>query len=386
MNTWRRSRAIPALAATAVGFVFAAAALVASLGGASAVTSSSPSAAVTLTVVGSTTGLTDGSTVTFHVDTTGGTTLNGAITSRICSSGPLIANSADFGFVNGTRCVKPGGIFEGALAGADYTKNQGTFAGATTSDSRSHLVGTGTVAWQNDSLDVGSLTCDASTSCDLVVSVNINVSPSVVFFTQPLTFAGEETSSTTTSSTTTSTSTTTTSTTTTTTVPPSSTTTTLGTTTTTVLPTDGSTMSTTQGVPGSSFSVESSGWKPESTVGATFNSDPVDLGDMVADTDGTVHGVFAVPNVAPGAHTVKLVGVDESDEERTVSMSFTVVASPGTATTLSPSNPVSSSSGVSGPLAFTGAGTRDLLSFAVLLLAAGCLMLDVSLRRRALDR
>jgi len=324
--------------------------------------------------------------VTFHVDTTGGTTLNGAITSRICSSGPLITNSADFGFVNGTRCVKPGGIFEGALAGADYTKNQGTFAGATTSDNRSHLVGTGTVAWQNDSLDVGSLTCDASTSCDLVVSVNINVSPGVVFFTQPLTFAGEGTSSTTTSSTSTTTTTSTsTTTTTTTTVPPSSTTTTLGTTTTTVAPTDGSTMSTTQGMSGSSFSVDSTGWKPESTVGATFNSDPVDLGDMVADADGNVHGVFSVPNVAPGAHTVKLVGVDEGDEERTVSMSFTVVASPGTAT-LSPSNPVSSSSGVSGPLAFTGVGIRDLLSLAVLLLAAGCLMLDVSLRRRALDR
>jgi len=388
MDTWRRSRAIPALVAIAVGLIIGATALAASLGNASAVTSSHPSAAVTLTIVGSTTGLGDGSVVTFHVDTTGDTTLNGSIISRICSPGPLITNNGDFGYVNGTRCVNESGIFDGGLTGADYNKNHGVFAGSSSGD-RTHKVGTGSVGWQNDNLDLGALTCDETTSCDLVVQVNINTAPSVVYFTQPLVFGdggGETTTTTTTTTTSTTTTAPTTSTTTTTTQP--ATTTTLGTTTTTTtkpVPT-GSSLSTTSGGVGSSFSVDSNGWKPGSTVAATFNSTPVDLGDLVADAGGVVKGAFAVPAVEPGAHTVTLAGVDPQDAARTVSMPYTVVPATTATTTLTPSNSGGTSGGAAGPLALTGVESRDLASLAVLLLAAGCLFLDASIRRRAIDR
>ena len=100
---------------------------------------------------------------------------------------------------------------------------------------------------------------------------------------------------------------------------------------------------------------------------------------------GVVKGAFAVPAVEPGAHTVSLDGTDPQDVTRAVSMPFAVVASTTSTTTLTPSGGAASG-GVAGPLALTGVESRDLASLAVLLLAAGCLFLDASLRRRAVDR
>ncbi len=383
-------------------------------------------APVTLTFTTPTTGLGDGSGVGFHVDTSAQTTLNGAITSRICSPAPpQINNSFDFGF-QGTRCVKPTTVQPGTgLTGAQYSKSQGTFSGATTSGDLTHNVGTGTAVWLNDTPVGVSLTCDSAHPCDLVVQVNISTAPGVVYFEQSLTFGGGGTTTTTTTTTTappgsttttttsppastTTTTTTTTSppasttttttappasTTTTTTSPPASTTTTSSTTTTTTSP-PGSTTTTlpgpvtltsTQGPSGSTFSLVSDTWMPDSKVAVSFHSDPVPLGELTADDTGKVSGTFTVPAVEPGAHTVQLDGTSEQDEPQTLTMGFTVVAT--TTTTLSPSGSVggttTGSASASGPLAFTGASTRDLASAAVLSLAAGLVLIDLSIRRRA---
>ena len=162
-----------------------------SMRAAGAVTSSAPAANVSLTIVGSTTNLspTSATPITFHADTSNGTTLNGSITSRICSDGPLITNSGDFGFQTGTRCVKPGGIFaQTGFTGADFTKGQGNFSGVTGSGNLTHNVAVGTADWQNDALDVGHVECSSTSPCNLVVAVNINTAPGTVYFTQQLTF------------------------------------------------------------------------------------------------------------------------------------------------------------------------------------------------------
>jgi hypothetical protein len=154
---------------------------------------------VSLTFVGGTTNLaTPGpDTLTFHVDTTSGATLNGAVTSRICSPAPPpINNSFDFGF-QATRCVKPGGVQSGTgLTGANYSKAQGTFTGVSTTNNLTHNVGTGTVVWVNDTPTGVSLTCDSSNPCDLVVEVNIKRADNtgaVVYFEQQFTFAAPPT-------------------------------------------------------------------------------------------------------------------------------------------------------------------------------------------------
>jgi hypothetical protein len=131
--------------------------------------------------------------------------------------------------------------------------------------------------------------------------------------------------------------------------------------------------------------VTSDTWKPGSTVAVTFHSAPIALGDLTASDAGAVSGTFAVPPVAPGAHTVQLDGTGEDDAPQTLTMGFTVVAS--TTTTVAPSGSVggttTGTTSASGPLAITGASTRDLASAAVLTIAAGLVLIDVSIRRRA---
>ena len=112
-STHRHRRSLTALLVV-VTVSLATVALLASAGAALAPNPPAAGAPVSVTFTTPTTGLTDGSTVGFHVDTTSGT-LNGSTTSRLCIPGaPVINNSALFGF-NGERCVKPGGIFNGSL-------------------------------------------------------------------------------------------------------------------------------------------------------------------------------------------------------------------------------------------------------------------------------
>jgi hypothetical protein len=190
----RRHRRGPIALLVAVTVSMATVALLASAGVALAPNPPDQAAPVSVTFTTPLTGLTDGSTVGFHVDTTSGT-LNGSTTSRICipDAANPVNDSAQFGF-NGERCVKPGGVTPGTgLTGADYSKSQGIFAGVTTSGALTHKVGTGTVSWVNDGGIPLSLTCNAANPCDLVIEVNISTAPGTVYFTQPVTFAAPAT-------------------------------------------------------------------------------------------------------------------------------------------------------------------------------------------------
>jgi len=153
-----------------------------------AVTSSSPSTNVGVTFTTPITGLTDGSTVGFTVAPTSGETLNGDIESRICTTGTLITNNAQFGN-SGGRCVDPNTASPAppaGLVGAQYLKQHGIFSGAAAVP-LTHNVGTGTVQWFAGSLR--TITCNNLNPCNLVIKVNTNGGAGVVFFTETLNFA-----------------------------------------------------------------------------------------------------------------------------------------------------------------------------------------------------
>jgi hypothetical protein len=142
----------------------------------------------------------------------------------------------------------------------------------------------------------------------------------------------------------------------------------------------------TEGPPGTPFMLESDTWAGGTMVKVTFLSDPIELGDLEADGDGVVQGSFVVPAVEPGAHTVQLDGTGADDEPQSLSTGFTVTApaSGGGGTGTATGAPVTTVAGTqaAGPLAFSGASSRDLASAAVLLIAAGLVVLDISIRRR----
>ena len=334
-----------------------------------------------------TSGLTDGQEISISAQTTNGTLAEMA--AHICQPGKSVDNNAEWGF-QGNFCsnVAPGaGDFSKSVALANTTTGALTFKAGTT--------GPTGITWINEKGFPFTLTCDSTHPCDLVVRFQSSIAPGVYFFTAPLTFAGGTTTTTTTTTTTVAPTTTTTTgapTTTPTTVAPTTTTTTVAPTTTTVAPTTPTapsgpvTLSTSQGPPGTSFELESENWKSESEVTVTFNSDPIELGKLTANTEGAVQGVFAVPtSVEPGAHTVKLVGTGGDDQPQALSTAFTVVApiTPPNTATGAPVSPAGQTATTPGGLAFTGASTRDLASAAVLILVAGLLALDISLRRRA---
>jgi hypothetical protein len=125
-------------------------------------------------------------------------------------------------------------------------------------------------------------------------------------------------------------------------------------------------------------------WAPDSSVAATFNSDPVDLGTLTADAEGVVEGTFQVPSVEAGVHTVVLEGTGADQEPRTLEVAFTITAASSTTTVplTPPATPGGAATGgAGGPLAFTGTGARDLASIAVLVLAVGLHLLALQRRR-----
>jgi hypothetical protein len=88
-----------------------------------------------------------------------------------------------------------------------------------------------------------------------------------------------------------------------------------------------------------------------------------------------VSGIFSIPTgTAPGTHTVTLVGTDAAGAAKTVELSLVVTASSAAPITTG-STPQT--------LAFTGSPTRDLASIALLLIAAGLLLLGRRSRRAA---
>lgn len=173
--------------------------------------------AVTLTA-SPVTNLTAGQTVTFTVTTSGSTKLVGNLSAHLCKHGSTTYTGGTFGYSgqSASRCVYSGNIVSGGLAGGDYEKIYGPYAGSeSTSGSLTFKAATGTVTWgTDDGFGPFTLQADSANPVDLVLQVNLagDATP-VTYFIQPLSFAASgttTTTTTTTSTTTTSTSTTTT--------------------------------------------------------------------------------------------------------------------------------------------------------------------------------
>jgi PKD repeat protein len=78
---------------------------------------------------------------------------------------------------------------------------------------------------------------------------------------------------------------------------------------------------------GASATATATGFTPGETVSATVHSNSVDVGQVVAGPDGSVHLTFTVPeDLAPGTHELVLVG--QTSGHTTVG-AFTVIASSG---------------------------------------------------------
>ena len=140
-------------------------------GAARALSGPLPSGPVTMSVSTPTSGLTDGSAVTFSVSSTGAAVLSGGVTAHICATGQNISNSFNFGY-QGSLCVKQAGITSGVLTGGDYATTM-NFSGVTTSGDLTFHAGTGTVSWIDDLSGFNTLICDSSNPCDLVVQVRL---------------------------------------------------------------------------------------------------------------------------------------------------------------------------------------------------------------------
>jgi hypothetical protein len=174
---------------------------------------------VTLTFHTPTTGLVNGSLVTYTVATTSPTKLISTLKTHICNTGvPLTGagsfSAGAFGYSGATtKCVyddgsgvgSPPGLTSGGLTGSDYETSY-TYSGSeTTSDNPpsppnpsgvtnlGFHVGTGSVTWGNTTGHAGALTCDSTHPCDLVLEVNLtgDSSATTTYFKQTLTFAGK---------------------------------------------------------------------------------------------------------------------------------------------------------------------------------------------------
>ncbi|AZI59476.1 LPXTG cell wall anchor domain-containing protein [Nakamurella antarctica] len=141
-------------------------------------------------------------------------------------------------------------------------------------------------------------------------------------------------------------------------------------------------------VAGGSLSFTGSGFIPGESVAVWLNSDPILLGRVVADANGTVAGVVTIgPNTAPGAHSIQLIG----DSSRTASASIIVLAAsstdPDNSTASAPLAHRTSGAPVPAPalarpeLAQTGVNPAVWLSAGIIALLAGA-MLTVTGRRR----
>lgn len=80
--------------------------------------------------------------------------------------------------------------------------------------------------------------------------------------------------------------------------------------------------------PGGTIQIATRGWLPGSTVTVTMHSEPVQLGQLAANADGTASGLFTVPaNAAGGMHTVVLSGTAADGTAASVELGLTVTAS-----------------------------------------------------------
>jgi hypothetical protein len=365
--------------------------------------SSNPSAA-TFTVA-PTSGLGD-ETIIYTVSAPSG--LFG-LKAHLCEWTTSAYTESTFNIGTGTKCVNGATIYEGGLGGMtanDYETITPFSGSETTSGALSFKVGTGNVKFTSDSGQLGlggaGLTCDATTSCALVVRADVNGFGTPIFLSQQLCFGADGTctsgpTTTTTPPTTTPPTTTPPTTTPPTTTPPTTTpptttppTTVPSTTTTTAPPTDSLTPSSV--APGGSVNISSDGWKPNSVVTATLNSTPVILGTMDATAAGLVKGQFTIPTTTEvGSHTIVLGGFDPDDNLLVEALPLTVTAAvPVPADTTVTTSGFATTAGATttgvastGSLPFSGSNTRDLATVGLLLLAAGMLLLGQHYRHRS---
>lgn len=119
-----------------------------------------------------------------------------------------------------------------------------------------------------------------------------------------------------------------------------------------------------------------SGFQPGENVRGTVNSDPVDLGVVVADANGNVAFTWVVPaDFALGEHTVTLAG---ETSLRTVQATFTVFA----AAAVVGNNTNSNGNG----LANTGSATTALWGGALLMALFGAGMVMANRRNAGLHK
>jgi LPXTG-motif cell wall-anchored protein len=115
---------------------------------------------------------------------------------------------------------------------------------------------------------------------------------------------------------------------------------------------------------GDSIKVESTGWKPSSSVTITLHSDPVVLDTVNSDDSGAVSATATIPSdTAAGSHTIELTGVGTDSAARTTSTPITVTTGGG------------------GSLPRTGAAIAALAFVGLVLFGGGSLM--SAARRRA---
>lgn len=76
---------------------------------------------------------------------------------------------------------------------------------------------------------------------------------------------------------------------------------------------------------GDMMNIVSAGWQPGSAVAFDFFSTAIHLGDVKADTGGVVRASYAVPQVEPGMHTLRLTGTGKDGQPRVVEYPILVI-------------------------------------------------------------
>lgn len=141
--------------------------------------------------------------------------------------------------------------------------------------------------------------------------------------------------------------------------------------------------STTPTCPEDGINVHATGWLANSSVHATFHSDPVDLGAHPANASGAVDFFFRVSNVVPGMHTLRLEGLGADNQPRVVEASILCQCNPKPAQPVAvlgqSQNNVAGSAGTargapSGFFATTGLDVTTLLAVGIDLLLIGAVL------------
>ncbi|MDQ1508806.1 MAG: hypothetical protein QOG50_650, partial [Actinomycetota bacterium] len=118
----------------------------------------------------------DGQAVDIHAQAKPGTVIY-QLTAHLCTAGPAVRTSFDFGF-QGARCTRR------AVGTGDTEKSAEYGSGVTTAELDSVRVGGGSVRWVNELGYPNTIQCGIGNPCDLVVKIQI--SDETVFFTAPL--------------------------------------------------------------------------------------------------------------------------------------------------------------------------------------------------------